>query len=208
MVTDNAHLLALNRFTGELLWETEMADWHQNYNATSAPLAVGSLVISGTAGGEQGARGFVAAYDQATGKEAGASGRCRAGRAGFGDLEGQGHRHPGCGDLVYRHLRSATGYALLADRQSRARITTATSARATISIPARSWRWTPRPASSNGITSSRRTTSGTGMPPSRRCWWTPTGRASRANCCCTPTATASSMCSTGPTANCCWPSRS
>jgi alcohol dehydrogenase (cytochrome c) len=28
MVTDNAHIIALNRFTGDLLWETEMADWH------------------------------------------------------------------------------------------------------------------------------------------------------------------------------------
>jgi alcohol dehydrogenase (cytochrome c) len=70
MVTDHAHLLALNRFTGELVWDTEMADWHQNYNATGAPLIVGDLVVSGTAGGEQGVRGFVAAYDQATGKEA------------------------------------------------------------------------------------------------------------------------------------------
>jgi len=69
MVTDNAHLLALNRYTGELAWETEMADWHQNYNATSAPLIVDDLVISGTAGGEQGARGFIAAYDPRTGKE-------------------------------------------------------------------------------------------------------------------------------------------
>jgi alcohol dehydrogenase (cytochrome c) len=70
MVTDNAHLVALNRATGDLLWEIEMADWHKNYNATSAPLIAGSLVISGTAGGEEGVRGFVAAYDQATGKEA------------------------------------------------------------------------------------------------------------------------------------------
>ena len=70
MVTDNAHLLALSRATGEILWDTEMADWHVNYNATSAPLAVNNLVISGTAGGEQGVRGFVAAFDQATGKEA------------------------------------------------------------------------------------------------------------------------------------------
>ena len=69
MVTDHAHLLTLNRFTGELLWETEMADWRQNYNATSAPLVVGDLVVSGTAGGEQGVRGFLAAYDQVTGKE-------------------------------------------------------------------------------------------------------------------------------------------
>jgi alcohol dehydrogenase (cytochrome c) len=43
MVTDNAHVLALNRFTGKLEWETEMADWHLNYNATSAPMAVGNL---------------------------------------------------------------------------------------------------------------------------------------------------------------------
>jgi alcohol dehydrogenase (cytochrome c) len=69
MLTDNAHMLALNRFNGELLWETEMADWHLNYNGTSAPLTVGNLVISGTAGGDEGARGFVAAYDQGSGKE-------------------------------------------------------------------------------------------------------------------------------------------
>ena len=69
MVTDNAHLLALSRATGEIAWEAEMADWHINYNATSAPLAVNNLVISGTAGGEQGVRGFIAAYDQSTGKE-------------------------------------------------------------------------------------------------------------------------------------------
>ena len=33
--------IALNRFTGELLWDTEMADWRENYNGTSAPLVVG-----------------------------------------------------------------------------------------------------------------------------------------------------------------------
>ena len=38
MVTDHAHIIALNRHTGSLLWETEMADWRQNYNATGAPL--------------------------------------------------------------------------------------------------------------------------------------------------------------------------
>ena len=69
MLTDNAHMIALNRFNGELLWETPMADWHENYNGTSAPLAVDGLVISGTAGGDEGVRGFVAAFDQNTGKE-------------------------------------------------------------------------------------------------------------------------------------------
>ncbi|MDB6043079.1 MAG: Pyrrolo-quinoline quinone [Gammaproteobacteria bacterium] len=69
MATDNAHLIALDRTTGKLIWDTAMADWHQNYNATSAPLAVGTMVVSGIAGGDEGARGFVVAYDQTTGKE-------------------------------------------------------------------------------------------------------------------------------------------
>jgi alcohol dehydrogenase (cytochrome c) len=69
MVTDHAHLIALNRATGALVWETEMADWRQNYNATVAPLPVGNLVIAGTSGGDEGVRGFLAAYDQTSGKE-------------------------------------------------------------------------------------------------------------------------------------------
>ncbi len=69
IVTDSAHILALNRHTGTLIWDTEMADWKKNYAATSAPLAVGNMVVSGTTGGEHGANGFIAAFDQATGKE-------------------------------------------------------------------------------------------------------------------------------------------
>ena len=69
MATDHAHLIALNRASGALLWETQMADWHQNYNGTGAPMVVGDLVIAGIAGGDEGARGFVAAFEQATGKE-------------------------------------------------------------------------------------------------------------------------------------------
>ncbi len=69
MVTDNAHIIALNRITGALLWETQMIDWRLGYFASTAPLAAGSLVVSGIGGGDDGARGFVAAYDQASGKE-------------------------------------------------------------------------------------------------------------------------------------------
>jgi alcohol dehydrogenase (cytochrome c) len=69
MQSSDAHVLALNRFTGEVVWDTEMADARQSYFSTSAPLTVGNLVIAGTGGGEHGARGFLAAYDQATGKE-------------------------------------------------------------------------------------------------------------------------------------------
>lgn len=68
MVTDNAHLLALHRLTGSLLWEVTMADSRQNYGATSAPLIVRDLVVSGTSGGDEGIRGFVAAYKASTGE--------------------------------------------------------------------------------------------------------------------------------------------
>jgi alcohol dehydrogenase (cytochrome c) len=69
MVTDHAHLIALDRFTGRLLWETTMASFRENYGATSAPLAVEGLVISGTSGGDEGVRGFFAAFDERTGEE-------------------------------------------------------------------------------------------------------------------------------------------
>ena len=69
METDDAHIIALNRFTGELLWDTTLEDWRKNYSATSAPLPAGNLIISGVTGGEHGGNGFVAAHDQETGKE-------------------------------------------------------------------------------------------------------------------------------------------
>ena len=59
MVTDHAHLIALSRIDGRLLWDVEMADFHQHYGATSAPLVVDDLVLSGTSGGDEGDRGFI-----------------------------------------------------------------------------------------------------------------------------------------------------
>jgi alcohol dehydrogenase (cytochrome c) len=70
MVTDNAHLVALDRFSGAFLWESEMADAREHYGATGAPLAIRNLVVTGVSGGDEGIRGFVAAFDQSTGKEA------------------------------------------------------------------------------------------------------------------------------------------
>jgi alcohol dehydrogenase (cytochrome c) len=68
--TDNAHILAINRFSGQEVWDSEIADPAQSYFATSAPLTAGDLVITGVGGGEHGANGLVVAFDQATGKEA------------------------------------------------------------------------------------------------------------------------------------------
>src|SRR5664279_628320 len=93
MSTDHAHLIALNRLTGELVWDTEMADWHLNYFSTSAPLAVGNLVVAGTGGGEHGSRGFLAAFDQSTGNEVWRFWTVpKPRRAGRGDVARQRHR--------------------------------------------------------------------------------------------------------------------
>lgn len=95
MLTDNAHILGLNRFNGELLWETEMADWRVNYNGTSAPLVAGNLVITGHAGGDEGARGFVAAFDQSSGKEVWRFWTVpKPGEAGSETWKGKGIEHP------------------------------------------------------------------------------------------------------------------
>jgi alcohol dehydrogenase (cytochrome c) len=68
MNTDNAHLLCLDARSGHLIWDVAYADWNKNYGATSAPLVVKGKVLVGTSGGDDGVRGFVAAYDAITGK--------------------------------------------------------------------------------------------------------------------------------------------
>lgn len=66
--TDNAHLIALHRSTGQLLWDVAMADPKRNYGTTSAPLVVNDLVITGVSGGDEGVRGFLDAYKASTGE--------------------------------------------------------------------------------------------------------------------------------------------
>ncbi len=68
MVTDNAHLIALNRTTGALVWDAVMPDAPQPYGSTIAPLVVKNTVIAGVSGGDWGIRGFIACYDASTGK--------------------------------------------------------------------------------------------------------------------------------------------
>ena len=70
IVTDNANLIAVDRLTGKLLWEADMADHRDNYGGTLAPLVVNDLVIAGVGGGDEGIRGFLAAYRADTGEEA------------------------------------------------------------------------------------------------------------------------------------------
>jgi alcohol dehydrogenase (cytochrome c) len=66
--TDHAHLVALDRATGKVSWDVEMADYRQNYGATGALLVVNDLVIAGISAGDEGVRGFLDAYRASTGE--------------------------------------------------------------------------------------------------------------------------------------------
>ncbi len=75
MGTIDAHLVAVDAKNGHLIWETTVAKAMSGYALTHAPLVVKDKVIVGTAGGEFGIRGFIAAYDVHTGKRSGVSSR-------------------------------------------------------------------------------------------------------------------------------------
>lgn len=68
--TLDARLIALNAQTGQLVWQTQVADYKDGYFFTMAPLAVKGKIIVGTSGpGEMGPRGFIAAFDPDGGRE-------------------------------------------------------------------------------------------------------------------------------------------
>ncbi|MDQ1389545.1 MAG: hypothetical protein QOF56_2999 [Acidobacteriaceae bacterium] len=66
--TLDAHVLALDAKTGNVVWDVIAADYRTGYSFTVAPLVVKNLVVIGVSGGEYGIRGFVDAYDAATGE--------------------------------------------------------------------------------------------------------------------------------------------
>jgi len=70
MGTLDGRLIAIDTKTGKAIWNIEVGDPKLGYSVTMAPLVVKDKVLVGTGGGEYGIRGFVAAYDVRTGKEA------------------------------------------------------------------------------------------------------------------------------------------
>ena len=64
-----AVLVALDAKTGKERWATTVADYKSAYYISMAPLVADGKVLIGTSGGEFGVRGFVAAFDPATGKQ-------------------------------------------------------------------------------------------------------------------------------------------
>ena len=69
MGTIDGHLLAIDARTGRRVWDVTVGKAEAGYSVTHAPLVVKDMVIVGPAGGEFGIRGFLAAFDAATGKE-------------------------------------------------------------------------------------------------------------------------------------------
>jgi alcohol dehydrogenase (cytochrome c) len=79
MATLDAHLVCLDRNTGEEVWDTEITIpgedgkemkqiYKMAYSATVAPLVVKDKIIMGISGAEYGIRGFIDAYDAKSGK--------------------------------------------------------------------------------------------------------------------------------------------
>ena len=66
--TLDAALVALDARTGLPLWEVQLADVQLGHSLTSPPLVIKDKIITGISGGEFPIRGFIDAYDPATGK--------------------------------------------------------------------------------------------------------------------------------------------
>ena len=66
--TLDAKLIALDAKSGEVRWQTDVADTSAGYTITVAPLIAKDAVIIGVSGGEFGIRGFLSAYDASNGK--------------------------------------------------------------------------------------------------------------------------------------------
>ena len=70
MSTLDAHLVAIDARSGNLVWNREVADHRSGYSKTAAPLVVKDKVVTGIAGGEFGIRGFLDSYESRTGNRA------------------------------------------------------------------------------------------------------------------------------------------
>jgi alcohol dehydrogenase (cytochrome c) len=70
MGTIDGHLIAIDAKNGKPVWDVSLSKPELGYSFTMAPLVIKDKVIIGPAGGEYGIRGFIAAFDAKTGREA------------------------------------------------------------------------------------------------------------------------------------------
>jgi alcohol dehydrogenase (cytochrome c) len=206
MVTDNAHLIALSRDKGELLWDVEMADSRQNYGATGAPLVVSvggckpatedcDLVIAGVSGGDEGVRGFLDAYRASTGARAWRFWTVPApGEPGSETWIGRAIEH-GCAATWLTGTYDPESHLLYWPTGNPCPDYNGDERKGDNLYSASCWRSTRKPAGCGGTISSRRTISTTGTRTRRRCSSTRAFTATRASCSSRAIATVSSMCS-------------
>ena len=207
--TDNAHLLALDRATGELVWEKTMPAEPQHYGGTMAPLVVRDTVIAGVSGADEGIRGFIACLQGGDRRAAMAAlDRAAEGRAGDRRRGREASRLRGGGstwltgsyDEATETLYWPTGNPFPdGDDADRGGDNLFTNCILALDPHTGELKWhyqfTPHDVTRPGRDGAAGA-GGYGLIA-----------ASRGSCCCTRTATVSSMCWTGPTENCCSPSR-
>jgi alcohol dehydrogenase (cytochrome c) len=63
-----ARVIATDKDTGKVVWETNVADGQPDLQLTAAPLAVKDKIVVGAAGGDRGVRDWIAGLDAKTGK--------------------------------------------------------------------------------------------------------------------------------------------
>lgn len=71
VTTNDAHLIALDAKTGEVVWDHIVADWTKGYRYTSGAIVVKGQIVAGITGCERYKEGgcFISAHDPETGKE-------------------------------------------------------------------------------------------------------------------------------------------
>ncbi len=65
----DGHVAALDMKTGKDLWKTKFGEWKESYGGIVQPMIANGVLISGMAGGDRTARGFIDGYDPETGKQ-------------------------------------------------------------------------------------------------------------------------------------------
>jgi len=68
LATLDAHLVALDAESGNVIWDVEVEDYKKGFSITHAPLAIDGKIIIGVTAGECALTGSVDAFDAATGK--------------------------------------------------------------------------------------------------------------------------------------------
>ena len=68
LATLDAHVVALNNMTGQVVWDRQVGDYTYSESLTLMPMALRGKIIVGVSGAEYGVRGWIAALDADSGE--------------------------------------------------------------------------------------------------------------------------------------------